>query len=313
MPIRNFKPFKFPEANQPGRRDVQALHAVLKNLRIPVAKEEIRRGELGDATKEAIKEFQPRAKLRVDDVIGPKTVAGLQSEIAHAFIARSKTRTANLHEKLQRLGYELDAKEVKGRLYGASTEEALKDFQKKHRLPADGRMSPDLFETVGAAALDKRFTTKRQAGALQRKLLRAIRIAKLDVRIDPTELKKQELGPTTKAAIKAFQKKYKLKDSGKLDPVTFERLESVAASRPMRTKMLKVKSAETLVAPTRPLRLNMVNGRVGDPQRPLAVRGHKVAKHARLTRTPSERRRRSVLCRRSPLPEMPFVASKAWR
>ena len=96
MPIRNFKPFKFPEANQPGRRDVQVLHAALKKLRIPVADEEIRRGELGDATKDAIKEFQRRAKLRVDGVIGPKTVARLQSEIAHAFIARSKTRAEDM-------------------------------------------------------------------------------------------------------------------------------------------------------------------------------------------------------------------------
>lgn len=295
MPIRNFKPFKFPEANQPGRRDVQVLHAALKKLRIPVSEADIRRGELGDATKEAIKEFQRRAKLRVDGVIGPRTVAGLQSEMAHAFIARSKTRTGNLHENLQRLGYELDANEVKGRLYGTSTEKALKDFQQKHRLPADGRMSPDVFETVEAAALDKRFTTKRQVGALQRKLLRAIRIAKLDVRIDPTELKKQEVGPTTQAAIMAFQQKYKLQAGGKLDPETFERLESVAASRPMRTKMLKVKSAETLVAPTRPLRLNMVNGRVGDLQRSLAFLGHRVSKQEFDTHTFGATTREAVL------------------
>ncbi len=295
MPIRNYRLFEFPEANQPGRRDVQVLHAALKKLRIPVGDEEVRRGELGDATKDAIQEFQRRAELRVDGVIGPETVAGLQSEMAHAFFARSKTRTANLHEKLQRLGYELDAGEVKTRLYGVSTEKALGDFQKKRRLPADGRMSPELFDKVEAAALDKRFTTKRQIGALQRKLLRAIRIAKLEVRIEPAELKKQELGPTTVAAIKAFQKKYGIKDSGKLDPETFERLESVAASRPSRKKMLKVKSPETLAAPKRPLRLNMVNGRVGDLQRSLAFLGHNVAKHEFDTHTFGATTRRAVL------------------
>jgi peptidoglycan hydrolase-like protein with peptidoglycan-binding domain len=128
MPMRNFKPFKFPEANQPGRPDVHALQAALEKLRIPVDEGESQRGELGDETKKAIKEFQRRVKLRVDGVIGPKTAAGLQPEMAHAFFARSKTRTANLHEKLQRPGYEIDADKAKRRLYGASTEKALQHF-----------------------------------------------------------------------------------------------------------------------------------------------------------------------------------------
>lgn len=149
--------------------------------------------------------------------------------------------------------------------------------------------------------------------AKARDVLRTIRIAKLKVRIEPAELKKQELGPTTQAAIKDFNAKYKLKGSGKPDPETFERLESVAASRPSRKKMLRVKSAETLIAPTRPLLLNTVNGRVGDLQRSLAFLGHKVAKHEFDTHTFGATTRKSVLCRRSPIPEVPFVASKTWR
>jgi len=90
MTIHNFKPFKVPEANQPGRRGIQTLNATLKELRIVGSEEDIGRGELGDATKEAIEELQRRTKLRAHGVVRPKTVAGLQSEMAHLLFTRSK-------------------------------------------------------------------------------------------------------------------------------------------------------------------------------------------------------------------------------
>lgn len=294
MPIRDFKPFEFPERN-PGRRDIGRLHAALKKLRIKVSEDEVRRGEIGDATKDAIKDFQKRNRLRVDGVIGPKTIAALQSEMAHSFFARSKPRTTKLHEMLGRLGYKLDNDEAKGRLFGKTTEKALKDFQKKQRLTADGRMNQGVFKRLEKEALEARFQTKTQVAALHRKLVRAIRIAKLEIQVDPQEVKKREIGATTKDAIRAFQKKYQLDETGKLDPETYERLESVSASRPSAVKMLKVRSAQTLIPVLKPLRLNMTNKHVGELQKTLAFLGYKVAQKEFDTSTFGKTTRTAVL------------------
>jgi competence ComEA-like helix-hairpin-helix protein len=294
MPIRNFKPFEFP-ARKPGRRDIDRLHAALKKLRIKVPEDEVRRGEIGDATTDAVKEFQKRTDLTEDGVIGPKTIAALKLETSHAFFAHSKTRTAKLHEMLGRLDYKFDNDEAKGRLFGKTTEDALKDFQKKQGLTVDGRMNENVFEQLEKASLEARFRSPTQVAGLHRKLIRAIRIAKLQIQVDPKEVKNRAIGPTTGKAILAFQKKYQLNETGILDPETYERLESVAASQPSQVKLLRVRSAQNLAPVQRPLRLNMANKHVGELQKTLAFLGYKIAQKEFNTRTFGKTTRNAVL------------------
>ena len=51
IPICNFESFKFPEANQPGIGNVQALHAAPKKFWISVTEGKIRLGKLGDSSE----------------------------------------------------------------------------------------------------------------------------------------------------------------------------------------------------------------------------------------------------------------------
>lgn len=281
--------------DKPGRKDIASLHAAFKKLRIEVAPEEVSRGELGKTTEAAIRAFQRRVGLAVDGSLSPETVDRLNVELEHVFYTGSKTRTQKIQGMFQRLGYEIDADEVKGRTFGASTEKALKAFQNKEGLTQDGLFNQDVFGRLERGALKARLATKTQVGKLQRTLLRAARIAKLEVHIDPNELKQKKLGATSQAAIGAFQKKYNLEATGELDPITYERLLSVAASRPIPVKTLKVKSAIHLSPVNHVLRLNMTNKYVGELQQTLAFLGFKIAEQEFKTKTFGKTTREAVV------------------
>lgn len=281
MPPTRRIPFKIPGA-APAARDISALHGALKKLGHAVPGSELKSGTLGDATKTAIRDFQTRVGLNVDGRISAKTVAAIDRELAHVFFAKSKTRTAELHEMLARLEQLIDPVERNTKAFGTSTESALKAFQKSAGLAEDGRMTDAVFDRLEASALAKRLSSKTQASTLQRKLIHVGKIAKLDVQISKDELKGRTLGPTTKEFVRKFQAKYGLPQTGEIDPRTYERIESVAASRARPIQKLVVRPSETVTAVRHGLRINKEGPAVGQLQRSLAALGFKIdqAEHA---------------------------------
>ncbi|MFX1311778.1 MAG: neuraminidase-like domain-containing protein [Promethearchaeota archaeon] len=218
-----------------------------------------------------------------------------KEELNHDFYANNKTRMKKIHCLLEQLDLKVDLEEKKSRLFGKTTDKAIKQFQKKKGLPVDGRINKDLFNKLNEEAFNVRFTTKTQVGKLHRILIRAAWIAKLGIKIDPKEIKKKTLGETTREVIIAFQKKYSLNVTGKLDIITYERIISVAFSRPFPIKKLKVRSAENLSPIKRILRLNMTNKHVGKLQEALAFLGYKINQKEYNTKTFGKSTREAVL------------------
>ena len=256
--------------------NVAELHTAFKKLKIEIAPAKPGSNEMDDATRSGISKFQEQAGLRATGKLTPETVTRLNLELAHTFYSGSKTRTANIHGMLSRVGLQVDPAEIKNRTFGDSTKQAFAEFQKTAGIAQDGRVNDSAIGKLGEAALKARFSTKTQVGQLHRDLLRVGNITKLEIKIDPTEFQKKEVGATTRQAISEFQKKYRLPITGELNPTTYERIQSVAASRPLPVKTLKAQSAVNLSPINKVLRLNATNKHVGELQQALAFMGHKI-------------------------------------
>lgn len=93
-------------------------------------------GVFGAETEEAVKSFQKKQKLKVDGVVGPATEAELNSELPNytrLLRVKSPMLKGNDVRAVQRVvGVTADG------VYGPKTESAVKQYQKKHRLSADG-------------------------------------------------------------------------------------------------------------------------------------------------------------------------------
>ncbi|CAG0978769.1 MAG: peptidoglycan-binding protein [Candidatus Methanoperedens sp.] len=290
----SIKNFNFPQEN-PGKKDIASLHAALKKLKLDIAPEEINRNEMGRTTRAAIQKIQKQVGLKTDGKLSPETIEKFKVELEHGFYKDNKTRTEKIHGMLEHLGQKIDPDDIKSRTFGKSTEKAIKQFQKKVGFPIDGRLNENLVNKLNEEALKVRFSTKTQVGQLQRTLLRAAQIARLELNIDPKELKEKELGATSTAVIRAFQKKYALDETGELNPATYERMKSVAASRPIPIKTLKVKSADKLSPISRALRLNMTGKHVGELQQSLAFLNYEIDEKEFKTRTFGKTTREAVI------------------
>jgi peptidoglycan hydrolase-like protein with peptidoglycan-binding domain len=301
--------------NNLDRKEIAELHAGLAKLRLPVDPAELHRAEVGASTKAAISDFQASIGLPADGTLTPETVTHLNAELEHRFYADSKTRIARIQALLARVGHPVDAAEVKSRTLGDSTKNALAAFQAAAGLPGNGQVTDELVKKLEADALAARLGTKTQVGVFQRTLVRALRVGKLDLKIDPAELKQKQLGPTTNAAIEAFQKKYNLPQTGEIDTVTMARLESVAASRPGPQRLLKAETAQGLQPIERVLRLNMTNQHVGQLQQALAFLGHPISDKEFKTKTFGATTRQAVVeyQKQRGLPVTGHVAGKTLR
>lgn len=264
---------RLPTAGKP----IGELHSALLKLKLEVKPSDLARKEMGASTLDAIRNFQSRAGLPSDGRLNGETVAQLNAELSHRFVAESKTRTRQLQDLLAQSGHAIDPHEFQRREFGASTAAALKTAQSKLGLAADGRVNEALVNRLREEALRVKLGSKAQVAEVQRTLLRALNIAKLkDVRIDADELKGKKIGPSTQAAIKAVQVKYGLPASGQLDAATHDRLNSIARSIPEPARLLKARSAAELQPLKKSARLNMQSEHVGQVQNALAYLGFAV-------------------------------------
>jgi peptidoglycan hydrolase-like protein with peptidoglycan-binding domain len=257
-------------------RAIADLHSGLEKLLLPIDPAEKESGEIGDSTSAAIRVFQRDTGLPETGELTEDTVRRLNQQLQHRFYTDSKTRAAKVQDMLVRTGHEIDPAEVRSRRFGEASQAAFAAYLREAGLEADTLLAPDVLDRLEREALTARLSTKTQVGHIHRTILRAIRIGKLEVEIDPLELKEKRIGETTKAAIRAFQTKYGIEASGELDPRTLQRIKTVATSRPVPTAKLKVEDAQHLTPVTRNLRLNMTNQHVAPLQQSLAFLGYKI-------------------------------------
>lgn len=116
--------------------------------------------------------------------------------------------------------------------FGPKTEAALKDWQKKHNLAADGVAGPDTFMAMGLyeLVLLKQGTKGSAVKALQEKL---------SVPADG------QFGPATAKAVSAYQAKNGLKADGIAGPATLAQMKLFKEITPDTVKMSQVGNGNT--------------------------------------------------------------------
>ena len=196
-----------------------------------------------------------------------------------SFDQRKSKDVKKLQDILVYLGGAIDEKseDRQTRKIGKITTKALVKVKKDLSLPANDRINKSTIAALNQKIIMKRFSTKTQTAQLHQMLTRASRIAdfKIDLRDDQ---KSREQGAQTSRALRVFQKQYNLRQTGRLDKETLERLESVAASQVAPIKKLKVPRSDRLMKVRYPIRLHMQKEKVRDLQRALSWLGYTIDK-----------------------------------
>ena len=194
-------------------------------------------GSYGDTTVAAVKAFQKKYNLTADGVAGSETLKKLDTAYKNAdsdkddgSLRKGATGSAvkDLQTKLKKLGFynaSIDGD------YGDTTVAAVKAFQKKYSLTADG--------VAGSETLKKLDTAYKNADSDKDDDSLRKGATGTAVKTLQTNLKKLgfytayvdgSFGSTTESAVKAFQKKYGLTADGVAGSATLKKIESAVAS-----------------------------------------------------------------------------------
>ena len=193
----------------------------------------------GSGTYAAVKAFQKKYNLTADGVAGSETLKKLDSAYKNAdsdkddgSLRKGATGSAvkDLQTKLKKLGFynaSIDGD------YGDTTVAAVKAFQKKYNLTADGVAGSETLKKLDSAYKNADSNTSTDDDSLRKGATGAA------VKTLQTNLKKLgfytayvdgSFGSTTESAVKAFQKKYGLTADGVAGSATLKKIESAVAS-----------------------------------------------------------------------------------
>ena len=196
-------------------------------------------GSYGDTTVAAVKAFQKKYNLTADGVAGSETLKKLDSAYKNAdsdkddgSLRKGATGSAvkDLQMKLKKLGFynaSIDGD------YGDTTVAAVKAFQKKYNLTADGVAGSETLKKLDSAYKNADSNTSTDDDSLRKGATGTA------VKTLQTNLKKLgfytayvdgSFGSTTESAVKAFQKKYGLTADGVAGSATLKKIESAVAS-----------------------------------------------------------------------------------
>jgi peptidoglycan hydrolase-like protein with peptidoglycan-binding domain len=191
-------------------------------------------GSYGDTTVAAVKAFQKKYNLTADGVAGSETLKKLDSAYKKddGSLRKGATGSAvkNLQTKLKKLGFynaSIDGD------YGDTTVAAVKAFQKKYNLTADGVAGSETLKKLDSAYKNADSNTSTDDDSLRKGATGTA------VKTLQTNLKKLgfytayvdgSFGATTERAVKAFQKKYGLTADGVAGSATLKKIESAVAS-----------------------------------------------------------------------------------
>ena len=210
--------------------DVKDLQTKLKKLGYYDAYVD---GDYGDTTVAAVKAFQKKYNLTADGIAGKETLKKLDSVYENANSAKdddslrmgdSGSAVKDLQTKLKKLGYYSGTVDS---TFGSGTYAAVRAFQKKYNLTADGVAGSETLKKLDSAY--KNADSDKDDDSLRKG---ATGSAVKDLQ---TKLKKLgfynayvdgSYGDTTVAAVKAFQKKYSLTADGVAGSATLKKLDS---------------------------------------------------------------------------------------
>jgi peptidoglycan hydrolase-like protein with peptidoglycan-binding domain len=216
--------------------------------------------------------------------------------LSESFNTTNRKDVARLQDILVYLGGKIDDKteDRKTRTLGEYTAKALIEVKQNISLPKTANLNKSTIDALNQKTIEKYYSSKTQTANLHRTLIKAARIAKLEFDIS-ADMKTRSQGSQTRSALRQFQKKYGLKQTGILNKETLERLESVSASRVKPMKKLKVPQTERLMKVRYPIRLNMQKSKVADLQRALAWIGYDIDRTEANSQTYGRTTRKAVI------------------
>ena len=193
----------------------------------------------GSGTYAAVRAFQKKYNLTADGVAGSETLKKLDSAYKNANsdkdddslrMGDSGSAVKDLQTKLKKLGYYDGTVDS---TFGSGTYAAVKAFQKKYNLTADGVAGSETLKKLDTAYKNADSNTSTDDDSLRKGATGAA------VKTLQTNLKKLgfytayvdgSFGATTESAVKAFQKKYGLTADGVAGSATLKKIESAVAS-----------------------------------------------------------------------------------
>ena len=193
----------------------------------------------GSGTYAAVRAFQKKYNLTADGVAGSETLKKLDSVYKNANsdkdgdslrMGDSGSDVKNLQTKLKKLGYYDGTVDS---TFGSGTYAAVKAFQKKYNLTADGVAGSETLKKLDSAYKNADSNTSTDDDSLRKGATGTA------VKTLQTNLKKLgfytayvdgSFGSTTESAVKAFQKKYGLTADGVAGSATLKKIESAVAS-----------------------------------------------------------------------------------
>jgi peptidoglycan hydrolase-like protein with peptidoglycan-binding domain len=197
--------------------------------------------------------------------------------ISATFNPASRRNVKALHEALLYLGVDRQLDTADAAL-GPQTAAAVAQLLGGSRNRAT--IGAQEAETLNRLVLRKRLEQPAEVAAVHSKLDLAAKKGFLKTSVAKDEITRRTLGPTSREALIEFQRRYRLKPTGEMDPATDEKLLSLATSiigsKPQPKAQLKIRRPETLTRVVNYLRLNMTGERIGELQKGLAWLGHSI-------------------------------------
>ena len=205
-------------------------------------------GNVGTKTEAAIKEFQRRNGLTADGIAGPQTIAKIDAvySASGASVSSSSssssgssllrlnssgTKVRDLQQDLTTLGYYWA--EITGN-FGPKTEAAVKEFQRKNGLTADGIAGPDTLNAI-AAQVERNggsssSSSSSSSGTYIKLNSQGTKVSQLQEDLKALGYYYAEItgnvGSKTEAAIKEFQRDHGLTADGVAGPRTLDAIEA---------------------------------------------------------------------------------------
>ena len=216
-------------------------------------------GNIGAKTTAAIKAFQEKYGLTADGVIGNATLAKLnevtseKTTSAPAATPVASTVSADtvrdVQQKLKDLG--IYSGEVTGNI-GAKTTAAIKAFQEKYGLTADGVIGNATLAKLNEVTSEK--TTSAPAATPVASTVSAATVRDVQQKLKDLGMYSGSItgnaGQKTIAAVKAFQKKYGLTADGIIGSETLKKLNEVAQAQVTATPKVTATPASSANAST---------------------------------------------------------------
>jgi peptidoglycan hydrolase-like protein with peptidoglycan-binding domain len=183
-----------------------------------------RTGVFGEKTAAAIRSFQSNNNLKVDGKVGSKTLNTLYSGDVVGNYFKSGDKDENViryQQRLVKLGYLESSYECKGKMDG-KTVNAIKEFQEANGLVRDGCLGPATMEQIDSKNAVAYAMRLGMSGSKIRTAQQ--RLVKLGY------LRSSQItgyyGETTVDAVKSFQKRNGLSQSGEINAKTQEKMNS---------------------------------------------------------------------------------------